>query len=88
MWWNFVAQMGDTVAFRHLSPQLAHFAHQGIDLLLLPKDGLVELFQPVLAEAGLDFQIGQALIHLCMVLGVVVVVHGLPYSKKGGGPAS
>jgi hypothetical protein len=37
-----------------LSPELADLADQRIDLLLLAKNGLVELLQPIFGEAGFD----------------------------------
>ena len=41
---QFVAQMGDTVALGYLSAQLADFANQSINLFLLLKNGLIDLF--------------------------------------------
>ena len=52
---QFVAQMGDSAALWHLSPELADFSDQGIDLFLLAKNGLVELLQPIFCETGFDF---------------------------------
>ena len=42
--------------------QLAQFADQQVDLLLLAHDDFVELIELVFGEAGLDFQLGQALV--------------------------
>ena len=50
---------------RDLLPELADLASQGVDLLLLAKDDLVQLIQQVFAEAGLDLQLGQALFGSC-----------------------
>ena len=44
--------------------QLADVANQQVNLLLLADDDLVELLQQVFAKAGLDFQIGQALVNV------------------------
>ena len=47
---------------RKLLPELGDFAQQRVDLLLLANDDLVQLVQQVFIEAGLDFQIGQAMV--------------------------
>ena len=46
----------------YLLAQPLDVAHQRVDLLLLADDDLVELIQQVFVEAGLDFQLGQAVI--------------------------
>jgi hypothetical protein len=53
--------------FGHLLAQPLDFAQQRVDLLLLTDDDLVSLVQQVLIEAGLDFQLGQAVV--CGVVG-------------------
>ena len=47
---------------------MADFAQQGVDLLLLSDDDLIQLIQQVFTEARLDLQIGQALFGLLGVL--------------------
>lgn len=47
---------------------MAQLANQCINLLLLANDDLVELIQQVLAKAGLDFQIGQSLVVVLLML--------------------
>ena len=49
---------------RCLLAQLAHFADEGVDLLLLLEDGLVELLHQILGEAGLDFKVHQAFVNV------------------------
>ena len=51
-----------TAGVRNLLPELGNFAHQRVDLLLLADDDLVQLVQQVFIEAGLDLQIGQAMV--------------------------
>ncbi len=46
----------------NLLPELGDFANQRIDLLLLADDDLVQLVEQVFIEAGLDLQIGQAMV--------------------------
>lgn len=48
--------------FGHLLAQPLDFAQQRVDLLLLADDDLIELVEQVFVEAGLDFQLGQAVV--------------------------
>jgi len=68
---QFIAQIAlpDLATFGLLPAQLDHFAQQQIQLLLLAKDGLVQLVQQVFGVAGLDLQFSQA------GIGVVRLVH-------------
>jgi hypothetical protein len=66
-------------AVRRLLTQLAYLADERIDLLLLLKDGLVELLYQVFGEAGFDFKLHQALVyvgvrHVCRVLFQFILV--------------
>ena len=47
---------------RNLLPQLRQLACQGVDLLLLANDDLVQLVELVFVEAVLVFQVGQAMV--------------------------
>ena len=60
----------------HLLTQLRHLAQQGIDLLLLLVDDLVELLHQVLCEAGFDFQVGQPLVNVLRIHGLGGVLCG------------
>ena len=60
---QFVASLG------HLLTQCRDLASQGVDLVLLAGDDLIELVEQVFAEGSLDLQIDQAL------LGVWVGIH-------------
>lgn len=53
-----------------LLAQALHLENQGIDLALLADDHLVQLLDQVFGKAGLDFQLGQA------VLVAINRVHG------------
>jgi hypothetical protein len=58
-------------AIGRLLAQLAHLSNEGVNLLLLLKNGLVELLHQVFGEAGLDFKVHQAFVdvnvwHVCM----------------------
>ena len=63
MRWQLIAQ----IALWHqpfvgaLLAQELHFTRQVVNLVLLPGDDLVELVEQILSEAGLYFQIDQAL---------------------------
>ena len=48
---------------RNLLPELVHLANQGVDLLLLADDDLVQLVEQVFIEAGLDLKLGQAVVY-------------------------
>ena len=69
MGWHFFAQVAGHVdcCVRGRLPQVSQLAHQHVDLLLLAHDDLVQLIQQVFGEAGLDFQIGQALVDVVCV---------------------
>jgi len=69
---QFVAQVAlhGLAVFGLLPAKLGQLAQQGVNLLLLAKDGLVQLVQQVFGVAGLDFQLGQA------GVGVVRMFHG------------
>ena len=57
MRWQLITQAGEparTTVWR-LLVQLAHLADEGVNLLLLLKNGLIELLHQVFGEAGLDF---------------------------------
>ena len=57
MRWQLITQAGEparTTVWRLLA-QLAHLADEGVNLLLLLKNGLIELLHQVFGEAGLDF---------------------------------
>ena len=51
-------------------------AHQGVDLLLLANDDLIELLKQVFSEAGLDFQLGQPAVDGVVGLGRVHALIG------------
>ena len=55
--WQFIAQTGEPArsTIWRLLAQLAHFANERVDLLLLLKNGLVELLYQVFGEACLHF---------------------------------
>jgi hypothetical protein len=63
---QFIAQAGETTraAVWRLLAQLAYLADERLDLLLLLKNGLVELLYQVFGEAGLDFKVHQAFINV------------------------
>ena len=48
--------------FGHLLAQPLDFAQQRVDLLLLADDDLIELVEQVFVKAGLDLQLGQAVV--------------------------
>ena len=48
--------------FGHLLAQPLDFTQQCVDLLLLADDDLIELVEQVFVEAGLDLQLGQAVV--------------------------
>jgi hypothetical protein len=64
--WQLVAQAGETTrsAVWRLLAQLAHLANERINLLLLLKDGLIELLHQVFGEAGLDLKVHQAFVNV------------------------
>jgi hypothetical protein len=70
MWGQLIAQAGETTraAVWCLLAQLAYLSDECVDLLLLFKNGLVELLHQVFGEACLDFKVHQAFV-------VVVVWH-------------
>ena len=55
--WQLVTQAGETARATvwRLLAQLAHLANEGVNLLLLLKNGLIELLHQVFGKAGLDF---------------------------------
>ena len=59
--WRSTCAIG--LALGRLFAQLPHVALQEGDFLLLAHDDGVELVQQVLAEAGFDFQLGEALVN-------------------------
>jgi hypothetical protein len=63
---QLIAQAGETArsAIGCLLTQLAHFANERINLLLLLKDGLVELLHQVFGEAGLDLKVHQSFVNV------------------------
>lgn len=64
--WQLVTQAGEAARATVwcLLAQLAHFANERINLLLLLKDGLVELLHQVFGEAGLDLKVHQAFVNV------------------------
>ena len=56
-------------------PERGDLSNQAVNLLLLADYDCVQLLQQVFGKAGLDFQIGQALINIVCVLRVVQVFH-------------
>jgi hypothetical protein len=64
MWRQVVACPAQDSApgIRNLLPELIYLANQRIDLLLLADDDLVQLVEQVFIKAGLDLQIGQAVV--------------------------
>jgi hypothetical protein len=76
--WQLVAQAakdGHTAVGMVLLAQLADLAGQGIELLLLADDDLVQVVDQVLGETGLDLEIGQALVE-GGVRGLLRMFHG------------
>ena len=59
----------DPTIHRRLLLQVGNLADQGVDLLLLPDDDAVEFVEQVFGEAGLDFELGQALVGRCVAAG-------------------
>ena len=55
-------------------PKLGHFAHQEVNLLLLPHNDLVELIDQVFGKAGLYFQVCQALLDVLAPPEVVLLM--------------
>ena len=70
-----------TGAFWRLLAQLAHFAQQEVNVLLLAHDDGVELVQQVFLKTDLDLQIGQALVGDVVGRGWVWHIRHVP----GGG---
>lgn len=56
MGWKFIAQVREPTraTIWRLLAQLTDLADERVDLLLLLKDGLVELLHPIFGEAGFD----------------------------------
>jgi hypothetical protein len=54
--WQLIAKAGETTraSVWRLLAQLAHFADERVDLLLLLENGLVELLYQVFGKAGFD----------------------------------
>jgi hypothetical protein len=63
MWRQFVAQTAKTrpVCCRKVLAKLDQFTRQLVDLLLLAKNGLVQLVQKVVGKRGFDLERRQAL---------------------------
>ncbi len=76
MWGQLIAQAAKAAraAVGCLLTQLADFADKRINLLLLLKNGLVELLHQVFGEAGLDFKVHQTFVDVRVGVG-----HGLIY---------
>ena len=64
MRWQLVAQVARAGAagLGHLLAQVGDFLHEPVNLLLLAVEGHVQLIQQILGVAGLDLQLGQAII--------------------------
>lgn len=77
MRWQVVAHAtgGTNVFISVWLPERSDFSNQAVYLLLLADYDCVQLLQQVFGKAGLDFQIGQALINIACVLRVVQVFH-------------
>jgi hypothetical protein len=62
--WQLVAQAGEPARATvwRLLAQLTDFTNERINLLLLLKNGLVELLHQVFGEAGLDLKVHQAFV--------------------------
>lgn len=75
---QLVAQTAEFVriASLRLLPKLRDFANQPVNLPLLACNQLVQVIEQVFAEAGLDFQIGEALVG-ALVSGQGVVHAGI-----------
>ncbi len=63
---QLIAQAGEPArpTIGRLLAKLAHFADERIDLLLLLKNGLVELLHQVFGEAGLDLKVHQSFVNV------------------------
>jgi hypothetical protein len=72
--WQLVAQAGEAARATvwRLLAKLADFTNERINLLLLLKDGLVELLHQIFGEAGLDFQVHQAFV--CVVMWHLLII--------------
>ena len=70
---QFIPQATKTAAaaIGRVLTQLAHLADERVDLLLLLKNGLVELLDQVFGKAGLDFKVHQAFVNVGVGHGVV-----------------
>ena len=66
MWGQLIGQAAKAAraAVGCLLSQLADFADKRINLLLLLKNGLVELLHQVFGEAGLDFKVHQTFVDI------------------------
>jgi len=64
--WQLVTQAGETARATvwRLLAQLTDFANERINLLLLLKNSLIELFHQVFGEAGLDLKVHQAFVNV------------------------
>jgi hypothetical protein len=64
--WQLVTQAGETARATvwRLLAQLTDFANERINLLLLLKNGLVELLHQVFGEAGLDLKVHQSFVNV------------------------
>ena len=64
MWGQFItkATKATCAAVGRLLAQVAHFANECLNLLLLLKNGLVELLDQVFGETGLDLKIHQSFV--------------------------
>lgn len=64
--WQLIAQAAKPAAATVgcLLAQLAHLTQKGVYLLLLLKNGLVELLHQVFGEAGFDFKVHQPFVEV------------------------
>ena len=74
VWRQFIAQAAKATCatVRCVLTQLTHLMDECVDLLLLLKDGLVELLYQVFGEAGFDLELHQAFVnvgvgHMCVL---------------------
>ncbi len=87
MWGQLIAQAGESTraAVWRLLAQSAYLSDECVDLLLLLKNGLVELLYQVFGEAGLDFKVHQAFVNVVVWhagMGVVVFYFSLASSVR------
>lgn len=70
MWRQVLQRLGRGTGrgVHQCATQLAKFAQQGVDLLLLAHNDLIQLVEQIFLETRFDFQIDQALLDLVSVL--------------------